>query len=100
PQSLMTVGGGMKLATFDPAHLANAVPQTTGLGAMPAGFPFDFTYSAPEKVAGIEFPGSAQFSLAVIYCQMRSGHLPFQGEGADALAGFFLRSPDLSNLPE
>src|SRR5262249_51486006 len=57
-------------------------------------------YAAPERFTGQTSRGSDQYSLAVTYCQMRGGRLPFQGREADLMVGHLFTAPDLTMLPE
>ena len=43
---------------------------------------------------------SDQYCLAVTYCHLRGGRLPFVGTEAEVMSGHLLRAPDLSMLPE
>src|SRR5262249_31841856 len=43
---------------------------------------------------------SDQYSLAVTYCHLRTGRLPFTGSAARLMAGHVSQPPDLDMLPE
>src|SRR5206468_3969571 len=43
---------------------------------------------------------SDQYSLAVTYCQLRGGRLPFAGQTSVVMAGHLVGDPDLAMLPE
>jgi serine/threonine protein kinase len=94
PHNLFLVGGSVKVADFG---LAKVVEQKaashTGTGMTPA-------YAAPEFFAGKTTPQSDQYSLAVTYCHLRNGRLPFEGSAAQIMAGHFFEKPDLTMLPE
>jgi serine/threonine protein kinase len=58
------------------------------------------TYSPPEVFDGNPTRHSDQYSLAIVYMQMLTGVLPFNGGNAAQLASQHLRGvPDLSALP-
>jgi hypothetical protein len=57
-------------------------------------------YAAPEFFQGQTSNHSDQYSLAVTYCQLRGGRLPFAGTPAQIVAGHLQQPPDLSMLPE
>jgi WD40 repeat protein len=92
PQNLFLVGGCIKVADFGLAKLLErAVISTTG-SMTPA-------YAAPELIQGRVSAYSDQYSLAITYCEMRSGRLPFSGHPAQVLLAHVLSPPDLSMLP-
>jgi formylglycine-generating enzyme required for sulfatase activity len=92
PQNLLLVGGRVKVGDMG---LARAVAsQATGhSGAL------TLAYAAPEFFSGQTSSRSDQYSLAVTYCQMRGGRLPFDGSSAQVVAGHLQQAPDLSMLP-
>src|SRR5262249_50383621 len=57
-------------------------------------------YAAPELFEGRTSRWSDQYSLAVSYCELRAGRLPFLGAPAELMAGHLTRPPDLTMLPE
>ena len=57
-------------------------------------------YAAPEFFDRKTSSQSDQYSLAVTYCQLRGGRLPFHGNPAAIMAGHMFREPDLSMIPE
>src|SRR5204862_7714495 len=92
PQNLLLVGGTIKVADFGLARLlTHTITGHTG-SLTPA-------YAAPEFFAGKTHRQSDQYSLAVTYCQLRCGRLPFDGNAAEMMAGHLRRAPDLSLLP-
>jgi formylglycine-generating enzyme required for sulfatase activity len=93
PQNLLLVGGSVKVADFGLAKLLEQSVATNS-GAMTPAF------AAPEFVRGETSPRSDQYALAVSYCQLRGGRLPFVGNHAQVLAGHLMEPPDLSMLPE
>jgi hypothetical protein len=94
PQNILLVGGGVKVADFGSARwMEEAVTGHTGLQWTPA-------YAAPEFFLGATSRHSDQYSLAVTYCHLRSGRLPFSGDHAAVMAGHLMSEPDLSMLDE
>ena len=57
-------------------------------------------YAAPEFFDGFTSNRSDQYALAVTYCQLRGGKLPFFGTDVTVTAGHLLGTPDLEALPE
>jgi formylglycine-generating enzyme required for sulfatase activity/serine/threonine protein kinase len=93
PQNLLLMGGGVKVADFGLARvLQHSLTKHTG-SLTPA-------YAAPEFFRNETSSQSDQYSLAVTYCHMRSGQLPFDGNLASIMAGHLMMPPDLSVLPE
>jgi formylglycine-generating enzyme required for sulfatase activity/serine/threonine protein kinase len=93
PENLLLVGGTVKVADFGLAKLLeHTVTQATGL-LTPA-------YAAPEFFRGQATRWSDQYSLAVSYCQLRGGQLPFRGDSHQVLAGHLMEPPDLAMVPE
>jgi WD40 repeat protein len=93
PHNLLLVGDTVKLADFGLARLLER--QTTGhTGAMTPA------YAAPEFFKGQTTSQSDQYSLAVAYCQLRGGRLPFDGTPERMMMGHTQEPPDLGMLPE
>jgi serine/threonine protein kinase len=86
PQNILLVGEGVKVGDFGLVRLLerSRVPHSGGLTP---------GYAAPEVLAGQVSRWSDQYSLAVTYCQLRGGRLPFTGR----LRG---QGPDLAMVPE
>ena len=57
-------------------------------------------YAAPEFFRGQTSDQSDQYALAVTYCQLRGGRLPFEGNQEQVMAGHLMHPPDLTMLPE
>ncbi|MEZ6060772.1 MAG: protein kinase [Planctomycetaceae bacterium] len=93
PQNIFLVGGSVKLADFG---LAKAVGPSgaSHTGAMSPLF------AAPEMFRGEVSIHSDQYSLALTYCQLRHGHVPFEGSFHEVMYGHLSLAPDLSSLPE
>jgi serine/threonine protein kinase len=93
PKNLLLVGGGVKVADFGLAKfLEQALASSSG--AMTP------SYAAPEFFRGEASSQSDQYALAVSYCELRGGRLPFTGSVAELMAGHLMNPPDLSMLPE
>ena len=57
------------------------------------------SYAPPEFFDRVTSSQSDQYSLAVTFCQLRGGRLPFEGHPAVVMSGHLLREPDLSMVP-
>jgi len=94
PQNLLLVPGSiLKVADFGLAKLLEHSVTAASGRMTPA-------YAPPEFFHEQATNWSDQYSLAVTYCQLRGGRLPFAGNAAQILAGHLTRDPDLSMLPE
>ena len=93
PQNLLLVGGSVKVADFGLVQVLEQTAVSATGGLTPA-------YAAPEIFAGRTTKWSDQYSLAVTYCHLRGGRLPFSGSAAKLMAGHIAQPPDLSMLPE
>ncbi|HEX3316321.1 MAG TPA: serine/threonine-protein kinase [Gemmataceae bacterium] len=92
PQNILMVAGrGIKIADFGLAKLQEKALATSSGSMTPA-------YAPPEFFAGQSSNRSDQYSLAVTYCQLRSGQLPFAGPIAEIVAGHLHAAPNLSFL--
>jgi serine/threonine protein kinase len=93
PQNLLLVKGEAKVGDFGLARLlAHSATGHTGL--------LTVAYAAPEFFDGRTTRHSDQYGLAITYCQLRGGRLPFRGTLAGMMAGHLQQSPDLSMLPD
>jgi serine/threonine protein kinase len=93
PQNLLLVGGTLKLADFGLARvLAHSITGHTGH--------LTLAYAAPEFFEGKTTRQSDQYGLAIAYCQLRGGRLPFVGTPAQMVAAHLHRPPDLSMVSE
>jgi serine/threonine protein kinase len=93
PENLLLVGDALKVGDFGLARcLETSVARHTG-GLTPA-------YAAPEFFDGEFTRQSDQYCLAVTWCMLRGGRLPFQGSDAKLMAGHVQGHPDLTMLPE
>jgi hypothetical protein len=94
PQNLLLVGGAIKVADFG---LAKRLEDTHGSssGAMSPA------YAAPEFLRYQATSQSDQYALAVSYCQLRGGRLPFRGNNMlELIHGHLSAPPDLGMIPE
>src|SRR5262249_23215496 len=57
-------------------------------------------YAAPEFLQGKATRWSDQYCLAVTYCHLCGGRLPFEGSAVQVMAGHTMHAPDLTMLPE
>src|SRR5262249_29603533 len=73
PQNLLLVGGSVKVADFGLAKLLEKTVASATATMSPA-------YAALEFFKGQVTRWSDQYSLAVTYCQLRGGRLPFTGD--------------------
>lgn len=75
PENLVLLGGSVMLCDFGVARTLGAGSSTRGtsLGG-------SLAYMAPECLAGQTSNHSDQFSLAISYVELRTGHLPFADE--------------------
>jgi serine/threonine protein kinase len=93
PQNLLLVGTGVKVADFGLAKLLENSSASNTVAITPA-------YAAPEFLQGGTCPQSDQYALAVTYCHLRGGRMPFSGEPMQVLTGHLQQPPDLTMLPE
>jgi serine/threonine protein kinase len=93
PQNLLLIGGSVKVADFGLARVLEH-SQTSHTGSMTAA------YAAPEFFDRKTSSQSDQYSLAVTYCHLRGGRLPFTGSPMEVMSGHLMRPPDLTMLPE
>src|SRR5262249_20852314 len=72
PQNLMLAGGSVKVGDFGLAKVLERSSASNSGAMTPA-------YAAPEFIEGRLSDRSDQYSLAVSYCLLRGGRLPFEG---------------------
>lgn len=93
PHNLLLVGGTVKVADFGLAKLLDASHGShSGSGQ-------SFPYAAPEFFRDQTAMTSDQYSLAITYCHLRGGRVPFNGTQAQIINGHLRLVPDLSMLP-
>src|SRR5215207_682994 len=94
PANLLLVGGSVKVADFGLARVLEKSVTDTKEGG------YTLAYAAPELVNKQVSLFVDQYALAVTYCQLRTGQLPFAGAAQQVLIGHLMHAPDLSLLPE
>jgi serine/threonine protein kinase len=92
PANLLLLNSGVKVADFGLAKaLEHTVATNSGAGTL--------VYTAPECFKGQLTQQSDQYSLAVTYYHLRTGHLLFKGDPALVMYAHLETEPDLSALP-
>ena len=92
PQNMLIVGGALKIGDFGLARILDE-EKNQHSGCMTPG------YSPPEFFQEKMSASSDQYSLAITYCKIRGGTMPFIGNAAEIMAGHCNRQPDLSMIP-
>src|SRR5262245_42931024 len=92
PANILLVAGAVKVADFGLARVMEKTVASHSGGLTPA-------FAAPEFFRGQATRQSDQYSLAVTYCMLRGGRLPFEGSQAELMLGHIQGKPDLSMLP-
>ncbi len=93
PENLLLVAGRVKVADFGLVKQLNDANVSMMGGLTP-------TYSAPELFEGTPSRQSDQYSLAIVYYQMLTGALPFDGTTPARLTMQHLQAvPCLDGLP-
>ncbi len=93
PHNLLLVSGVVKVADFGLVKLLeHTISSATG--------GMTLAYAPPEFLKGRVTRWSDQYSLAVTYCQMRGGQLPFEGNPAQVMSGHLMMPPKLKMLPK
>ncbi|HYT92726.1 MAG TPA: protein kinase [Gemmataceae bacterium] len=93
PRNLLMVGDCVKVAAIGLTEVRTATVIPRDPTMTPA-------YAPPEFVNEEGTRWSDQYSLAVSYCQLRGGRLPFAGNLSQMISGHLEHPPDLSMLPE
>ena len=95
PRNLFLIGDRVKVADFGLVkHLQNQGTSGPLSGVTPL-------YAPPETLLGKVSPHSDQYSLAIVYQEMVTGHRPFIAKNVRMLAQMHLQDdPDLRALPE
>jgi serine/threonine protein kinase len=93
PENLFLVGGSVKVADFGLAKVLRGPAAGHSGGLTPA-------YAAPEFLRKQTADQSDQYSLAVTYCYLRGGVLPFEGTIEEIIYGHLQVTPKLLMLPE
>src|SRR5207237_7420336 len=95
PRNLFLVSDRVKVADFG---LVKHLERSGASGILGAVTPL---YAPPETFTGAISDRSDQYSLAVVYQELLTGHRPFNGKNARQLANQHINEPpDLRALPE
>src|SRR5271163_611002 len=95
PRNLFLICDRVKVADFG---LVKHLERQTASGLLGGVTPL---YAAPETFKGKISERSDQYSLAVVYQELLTGHRPFNGKNARQLANQHMNEPpDLRALPE
>lgn len=92
PQNMLIVGGALKIGDFGLARILDE-EKNQHSGCMTP------SYSPPEFFQEKMSASSDQYSLAITYCKIRGGTMPFIGNAAEIMAGHCNRLPELSMIP-
>lgn len=93
PENLLLIGQHVKVADFGLIKDLGQASQSLMSGMTPS-------YAAPELFDGRPGKSSDQFSLAIVYQEMLTGHRPFSGTTPAQLAAQHMNGrPDISFLP-
>lgn len=97
PANLFVVNNHVKVGDF--GLVKGLAEGATDSGSAPGGL--TPLYCAPEALEGRVGHRSDQYSLAVVYQELLTGRLPFQGRSFnEVLLRRMMNPPDLSPLPE
>lgn len=91
PANLLLSGNSVKIADYSLAQ-ALTFNVAESVGSTPA-------YAAPEFFDGNTTSRSDQYSLAITYCHLRGGRVPFEGSVVELRESHRNRDPDLGMLP-
>lgn len=95
PKNLFIISNHVKVADFG---LVKQLERQSASGLMGGVTPL---YAAPETFVGKISQHSDQYSLAIVYQELLTGHRPFSGKNVRQLAQQHLQEePDLRSLPE
>lgn len=92
PQNMLVVGGSLKIGDYGLARILDE-EKNEHSGCMTP------SYSPPEFFNQKMSLTSDQYSLAITYCKILGGKVPFEGNAAEVMAGHCNRIPDLAMLP-
>lgn len=93
PSNLLLVGDTLKVSDFGLAAMTTFGQQGDRRGGTPE-------YAAPEVFRNRMTPTTDQYSLAVTYCQLRTGRLPFGDTPHSFRTSYMRPAPDLSLLTD
>lgn len=93
PSNMLVFGKTVKITDFGLSVLTTAASQTHDRSGTPA-------YAAPEVFQSRINDRTDQYALAVSYCELRGGQLPFADTPATIQRGYVRPRPDLSMVSE
>ncbi len=95
PRNLFLIGDRVKVADFG---LVKNTDKTTSSGILGGVTPL---YAPPETFQGKISPQSDQYSLAIVYQELLTGHRPYVAKNIRQMAQMHMQAePDLRSLPE
>jgi serine/threonine protein kinase len=93
PHNLFMSGNSVKVADYGLAKVLQRTMVSVSTKMTPA-------YAPPEVIEGKGTKWSDQYSLAITYCHLATGRLPFTGSMLELISAHLTKQPDLSMLPE
>ncbi len=95
PRNLFLIGDRVKVADFG---LVKGFDKSTNSGILGGVTPL---YAPPETFQGKISPQSDQYSLAIVYQELLTGHRPYVAKNLRQMAQMHMQAePDLRSLPE
>ncbi len=95
PRNLFLIGDRVKVADFG---LVKSFDKTSNSGVLGGVTPL---YAPPETFHGKISPQSDQYSLAIVYQELMTGHRPYIAKNIRQMAQMHMQAePDLRSLPE
>jgi hypothetical protein len=95
PRNLFLIGDHVKVADFG---LVKAFDKSHSSGILGGVTPL---YASPETFVGKISPQSDQYSLAIVYQELLTGHRPFVAKNIRQMAQMHMQAdPDLRSVPE
>ena len=95
PRNLFLIGDRVKVADFG---LVKGFEKSTNSGILGGVTPL---YAPPETFQGKISPQSDQYSLAIVYQELLTGHRPYMAKNIRQMAQMHMQAePDLRSLPE
>lgn len=95
PRNLFLIGDRVKVADFG---LVKSFDKTSNSGVLGGVTPL---YAPPETFSGKISPQSDQYSLAIVYQELLTGHRPYIAKNIRQMAQMHMQAePDLRSLPE
>src|SRR3984957_10602589 len=95
PRNLFLIGDRVKVADFGLVKGFDKTGNSGGLGGVTP------LYAPPETFHGKISPQSDQYSLAIVYQELLTGHRPYLAKNIRQMAQMHMQAePDLRSLPE